>query len=530
VNPIYYILIAVIVIVISIDFYSKRKKKLSANKDIVKDPIKKELNKPLVIIIASVMLSIASFFAVNHIIYEGKLTDTDDGVSILQNLTLEKISSNEIISSDSMWVSRSTMQKLSCIVVDSFGNYNGVIVDGYQQGLWQYFYANKNLKAKVNFINGNGSNISQSSNVPISGRNGFFYYWHENGQLEIEVYYKNGKKDGKFKSWHENGQLEIEVYYKNDLEEGNGKRWYENGQLQIEENFKNGKKDGKFKSWHENGQLKIEVHYKNGEADGVYKCWYENGQLFQKSYFKNGKLNGDHTQWNEYGAIEYNFVGKENEDGTINITKPKKKPSYKPTKKIITKINSDFSKTDYVILINKKLNDLVDTYYPKMDEWWYDGYGSTHYKYIYEVNIKLEKVNNELNLIIDNDVIHDIDRFEEYHSRNTIIIPLHRVKSIEYNWEEGRHEISMIGNDISVFYVGKLSDKPENVNKIPYLKDPITDVIENGTLGSIKYMDINLTTSSKYKLYEIYKDIKNLLNDYYNLEFDNNVPFKVMKN
>lgn len=287
-NTIYYILLGIIVIVISIDFYSKRKKKLSANKDIVKDPIKKALYKPLVIIIASVMLLIASFIVVNHLMYDGKLTDTDDGVSILQNLTLEKKSSNDIVSSDSMWVSRSTMQNLSCIVVDSFGNYNGVIVDGYQQGLWQYFYANKNLKAKVNFINGNGSNSLETNDIPISGRNGIFYYWHENGQLATELNYQNGLIQGIGKGWHENGQLSAEANHKNGEVDGQYREWYENGQQFSEVSYKNGELDGPFKSWHENGQLELEGSYKNGELDGQFIERNKKGIIIVNKEYENG--------------------------------------------------------------------------------------------------------------------------------------------------------------------------------------------------------------------------------------------------
>jgi len=42
------------------------------------------------------------------------------------------------------------------------------------------------------------------------------------------------------------------------------KEWYENGQLEFEENYNNGKKDGLQKHWEENGQLKYNERYKEG--------------------------------------------------------------------------------------------------------------------------------------------------------------------------------------------------------------------------------------------------------------------------
>ena len=49
---------------------------------------------------------------------------------------------------------------------------------------------------------------------------------------------------------------------------------YNNGQLETECIYKNGKKHGVFKSWHENGQLKEELNFKDGEQNGLDRVWY----------------------------------------------------------------------------------------------------------------------------------------------------------------------------------------------------------------------------------------------------------------
>ncbi len=41
---------------------------------------------------------------------------------------------------------------------------------------------------------------------------------------------------------------------------------YENGQIESEGNFKDGKVDGKMTMWHENGQIESEKNYKDGEC------------------------------------------------------------------------------------------------------------------------------------------------------------------------------------------------------------------------------------------------------------------------
>ena len=85
-TPVTIILLAVIVAVVFIDLYLKRKNKLATTKDIEKvidkeHPEKKEYNKPVVIVTATLLLLIGLFFTVNHLIYEGRLTNTDDATA-----------------------------------------------------------------------------------------------------------------------------------------------------------------------------------------------------------------------------------------------------------------------------------------------------------------------------------------------------------------------------------------------------------------------------------------------------------------
>ena len=44
--------------------------------------------------------------------------------------------------------------------------------------------------------------------------------WYENGQLEVQYVYKDGKLKGEYKSWYENGQLEEQCEYKDDKRNG----------------------------------------------------------------------------------------------------------------------------------------------------------------------------------------------------------------------------------------------------------------------------------------------------------------------
>jgi antitoxin component YwqK of YwqJK toxin-antitoxin module len=66
------------------------------------------------------------------------------------------------------------------------------------------------------------------------------------------------------------------------------KQYYENGQLEVERTYKNGKENGVAKRYHENGQLEAKGTYKNGKEDGVWNFYYENGQLRYEITYKLG--------------------------------------------------------------------------------------------------------------------------------------------------------------------------------------------------------------------------------------------------
>jgi len=317
-----YILLAVIVAVVLIDLYLKRKNKLATTKEIEKvidkeNPDKKGFNKPIAIITATLLLLIGLFFSVNHQLYDGKLTDTDDGITVLQNITLDKISSADIVGNDSMWVIKENMQIVSGIIIDSMGNYNGVILNGLKQGKWRYFYPNSRKLAEVYYIDGYygnelmderfwDSNLDEkeNENVPLSiisevGLNSKCLFWYINGQLLKAQNYKDGKR-------FENG-----VY----------KEWYYNGKLKLEQEFQDGKAQGLYREWYSD-QLTDKGHYLDGKKDGLWKqfasgggtyakgaiyneCVYSKGKfLSRKEYHNNGDLKSEQIWDDNCSAIE----------------------------------------------------------------------------------------------------------------------------------------------------------------------------------------------------------------------------------
>ncbi len=62
--------------------------------------------------------------------------------------------------------------------------------------------------------------------------------------------------NGPFRKYFGNGQLESEVFYKNGKREGLAKLYYPSGQLKAEGVFKNGKLEGAVKEYDEKGSLR----------------------------------------------------------------------------------------------------------------------------------------------------------------------------------------------------------------------------------------------------------------------------------
>ena len=56
-------------------------------------------------------------------------------------------------------------------------------------------------------------------------------------------------------------------------------KWYENGQIETEGSYQEGKGHGKLTKWYENGQKASEKCYRDGEPHGKWTEWYENGQI-----------------------------------------------------------------------------------------------------------------------------------------------------------------------------------------------------------------------------------------------------------
>ena len=122
---------------------------------------------------------------------------------------------------------------------------------------------------------------------PFTGKNLCEY---QSGQNKSKGKVEDGKKDDIWTEWEENGQIKFErTYnfsqilreknYQNGVEMNDTIFSYnENGLLEREGNYKDGKRDGKWTLWYENGQKKSEVNFIDGKKNGKRTEWHANGQ------------------------------------------------------------------------------------------------------------------------------------------------------------------------------------------------------------------------------------------------------------
>jgi antitoxin component YwqK of YwqJK toxin-antitoxin module len=274
-NPMYYIFIGVIVLVVAIDFYVKNKNKKSDSTDVDFPKEKENSSNVLIISICSSLIILTiGFFVVDNYYYEGRLSNNEDQFSIYQIISFPKLNQQEII------IKKMSNEKFNAIQIDKFGYYNGLIINGLAQGEWNFYFVNGQLEGKVFYLDGTYDTFG-STGIPIEGREGSVDLFYSNGQMFQKSFFKSGKLNG---------------YYQ---------QWYENGNKRSEYNFIDGKASGLIRLYNQDGQLKEEqeAYIFMGKSYPKYLIKYENNEKYQKAYFSFGEECFDKYEWYENGRV-----------------------------------------------------------------------------------------------------------------------------------------------------------------------------------------------------------------------------------
>lgn len=114
---------------------------------------------------------------------------------------------------------------------------------------------------------------------------------------------RSGKLQGLHQYKYPDGQLYLEVNYKDSLAHGVSKQYFKNGQVFEEAEYRKGILHGVMRRYHEDGKLSAEIPYDSGRMHGVHKKFRKDGTpafeapyyfdkpcLGLKEYFTSGRL------------------------------------------------------------------------------------------------------------------------------------------------------------------------------------------------------------------------------------------------
>tara|TARA_Y100000031_G_C8030848_1_gene297052 strand:- start:63 stop:557 length:495 start_codon:yes stop_codon:yes gene_type:complete len=134
----------------------------------------------------------------------------------------------------------------------------GTYKNGKKDGKWTTYYENGQIHFELNYKDYTTSYDSVRKKLIVHGKRYVINVWSKDGELLV----KDG--NGKWTSYYENGEIERERNYKDGKEDGKWTSYYENGHLMHEENYKDGELDGKKTSYYSAGQIEKVEEYKDG--------------------------------------------------------------------------------------------------------------------------------------------------------------------------------------------------------------------------------------------------------------------------
>lgn len=258
----------------------------------------------------------------------------------------------------------------------------GIYFQNVQSGEWKFYYPKNKIKAKGNYVNGNETELDNSS-IPLNGRDGIWRFFFENGLPMTTVTYSNGKLNGSYTAYYNNGSKKAEGIFNDGIEnkfdsqnlpsngrEGNWNMYFENGNLKSELKYQDGIVNGECKAYFENGMQQFVGVMNDNKFNGSFKTFYKNGNLEIVTTYKEDKKNGDFISYHENGKIKesgnyildekngtwiyYNESGnKTAEHNYVNNTRSGKQTDYYT--------NGNIS-SEYTI-VNGEKNGVIKDYY-----------------------------------------------------------------------------------------------------------------------------------------------------------------------
>ncbi len=253
---------------------------------------------------------------------------------------------------------------------------NKVDLNGLKQGLWIYF--NDNYKNR----------IVQKGYYKDGKKQGVWEIYYPNGQLKAKITFKDNRQYGPVTTYYPNGNVREQGYWKGNKWVGDYKFFYENGNPMYIWHFNQyGRRDGEQKYFYDNGKLMLVGTWKDGKEYGTLKEYYKNGRIKKISHWQDGELNGEVIEYYPDGQpkIKRYFVkGQEKIEQTVYYAHVTAKP--KPDSDTVSKdYYRQFTGTGKFKFYNDKGQVISEGYFR-------NGVLYNGKRYIYDRNGKLIRI------------------------------------------------------------------------------------------------------------------------------------------
>jgi antitoxin component YwqK of YwqJK toxin-antitoxin module len=144
--------------------------------------------------------------------------------------------------------------------------------------LWtrsDYWSMNKQLQMKGNL-----------SSLEPELKEGYYEWFHENGQLKHKGNYLKGKETGEHFWYTSEAKIEAIENWTQGVMNGKFEEYHSNGNLSIRSAFLNGLQNGRTEYYREDGTKQSEGNFLNGYRDAEWKYFGESGDLLGTNTFK----------------------------------------------------------------------------------------------------------------------------------------------------------------------------------------------------------------------------------------------------
>jgi len=123
-------------------------------------------------------------------------------------------------------------------------------------GVWRRFWPNGNVMSEITYQMGRPR--------------GEYKTFYPNGKVEEDGTWDLDRNTGKFQRWHPNGKLAQDfVFNPYGVRDGEQKYYHENGQLAVQVNVEEGREDGTLKRYGSDGQLQQVAQFNDGVIDAA---------------------------------------------------------------------------------------------------------------------------------------------------------------------------------------------------------------------------------------------------------------------